>query len=133
MPKEVTCSTCAAPLSLSHESQQTTICTYCGSTLLLPEEMWGSSGTWTTVSGGSIFAQAAKVAEIARLIRAHRKLEAVKLYRETFGVDLKQARDAIERLEAGQPVSLISAGVEALRGEQVQEVMRKTVRPILLI
>jgi ribosomal protein L7/L12 len=38
--------------------------------------------------------------EIEAAIRAGRKIEAIKLYREAFGTDLKGAKDAVEALEA---------------------------------
>ena len=143
MPKVLTCSTCAAPLSLPESAQQTTVCSYCGSTLLLPEEMWGtnSGAGWTTLSGDSVLAQAGRIAEIARLIRSNRKIDAIKLYRETFGVGLKEAKDAVERLESGKPVSLISVGgsdplhatARAIQSQNAQDVIKKTMRPILII
>jgi sugar lactone lactonase YvrE len=142
MPKVFACSTCAAPLSKPETAQQTIVCSYCGSTLLLPEEMWGTRpGGWTIGSGDSVLAKAGKIAEIAQLIRAHRKMDAIKLYRETFGVGLNEARDAVERLESGQPVSLFSAGASdplhatarAIQTQNVQEVIQKTVRPVVMI
>lgn len=38
--------------------------------------------------------------EIEDAIRAGRKIEAIKRYREAFGTDLKGAKDAVEALEA---------------------------------
>lgn len=38
-------------------------------------------------------------AEIEAAIRAGRKIEAIKLYRETYGTDLKSAKDAVEALQ----------------------------------
>lgn len=37
--------------------------------------------------------------EIFSLLRAGKKIEAIKLYREVYGVDLKGAKDAIEAQE----------------------------------
>lgn len=37
---------------------------------------------------------------IEQMIRAGRKIEAVKLHRETFGSDLREAKDAVERIAA---------------------------------
>ncbi|MBI5653561.1 MAG: ribosomal protein L7/L12, partial [Chloroflexi bacterium] len=41
---------------------------------------------------------------MARLIRAGKKIEAIKIYRAIFGVGLKDAKDAVEALQAGKPV-----------------------------
>ena len=38
--------------------------------------------------------------EVAGLVRAGRKIEAIKLYRETTGAGLKEAKDAVDRLAA---------------------------------
>ena len=47
---------------------------------------------------------AGPAAEIVALLEAGRKLEAVKLYRERTGVDLKQARDAVEAIAADRRI-----------------------------
>lgn len=38
--------------------------------------------------------------EIMMLLRSGRKIEAIKVYREKTGVGLKEAKDAVERLES---------------------------------
>lgn len=40
------------------------------------------------------------------LLRAGRKIEAIKAYRELTGVGLKEAKDAVEALERGEPVAV---------------------------
>ncbi len=41
--------------------------------------------------------------EVMRLIKKRRKIEAIKVYREHTGCGLKEAKDAIDALERGQP------------------------------
>lgn len=41
-----------------------------------------------------------------QLLRAGRKIEAIKRYRELTGVGLREAKEAVEALEAGRSVSL---------------------------
>jgi outer membrane protein assembly factor BamB len=43
------------------------------------------------------------IAEITSLLKRRRKIEAIKLYRETFAVGLKEAKEVIENLEAQLP------------------------------
>jgi ribosomal protein L7/L12/sugar lactone lactonase YvrE len=43
--------------------------------------------------------RAEQIARIGRLLRGGNKIEAIRVYRETFGVGLKEAKDAVERLE----------------------------------
>jgi hypothetical protein len=40
--------------------------------------------------------------EIQRLLREGKKIEAIKVHRETYGSDLKEAKTAIEQIERGQ-------------------------------
>lgn len=40
--------------------------------------------------------------EVLQLIRAGKKIEAIKVYREAMGVGLKEAKEAVERIEAGR-------------------------------
>jgi sugar lactone lactonase YvrE len=67
-------------------------------------------------SAGGAFApvinQALKIAEVAQLARNGNKIAAIKLYRETFGCGLKEAKDAVERIERGEPVSFTEMTVE---------------------
>jgi ribosomal protein L7/L12 len=37
--------------------------------------------------------------EIRELLRAGRKIEAIKMYREKYGVDLKTAKDSVEAMD----------------------------------
>ncbi len=46
--------------------------------------------------------QADPTAEMQQLLRDGRKIEAIKVYRSVYGVGLKEAKDAVERLEPGQ-------------------------------
>ncbi|MFB9684310.1 MULTISPECIES: hypothetical protein [Amycolatopsis] len=39
-----------------------------------------------------------ELAEVAELLRQGKKIQAIKAYRERTGADLKEARDAVERL-----------------------------------
>ncbi len=46
------------------------------------------------------------VYHVKQLLEAGNKIEAIKLYRQATGLGLKEAKDAVEAIEAGQPVSL---------------------------
>jgi ribosomal protein L7/L12 len=49
-------------------------------------------------------------ARIKSLLGKGRKVEAVKIYREEFGVGLKEAKDAVDRMEASMPRDPASSG-----------------------
>jgi DNA-binding beta-propeller fold protein YncE len=54
---------------------------------------------------GSILDQSLKLAEIARLVSAGQKIAAIKMYREVYGVGLKEAKEAVEKIERGEPIT----------------------------
>lgn len=103
MPARLQCPACSGPLDLPHTHSTTVRCPYCGTGVLLTERL------------GRVEASAAHeghpetIAEVVRLLRAGRKIEAVKLYRERFGGGLKEAKDAVERIAAGQPPGTLPA------------------------
>src|SRR5262245_55920557 len=59
-------------------------------------------------AAGQWVGQAQKIQEMMRLIQADRKIEAIKIYREIFGVGLKEAKDAVEALAAGRSAQFTS-------------------------
>ena len=69
-----------------------------------------SHGSFATSSTGfdlnSVVGQAARIKEVVELVRAGNKLEAIKLYREIAGKDLKESKDAVEAIAAGRPFEL---------------------------
>jgi DNA-directed RNA polymerase subunit RPC12/RpoP len=112
------CPTCAAPLDIKLGAGVTMRCPYCENTVILPEELRGGAGNpaGREIGQGAAFGpmidQALKMAEMAQLIRAGNKIAAIKLYRETFGVGLKEAKDAVERIGRGEPITLTRATME---------------------
>lgn len=103
MPAALRCPTCSAPLDLPPEHATSLRCPYCGAGVLLTER----SGHVEAAAAHERHADA--IAEVLRQLRAGSKIGAVKVYRERFGVGLKEARDAVERLEAGQPAGSFPA------------------------
>jgi hypothetical protein len=104
MTKTFNCASCSAPL----EFEGTTIqkCRYCGSTVIAPRELFYSSDDSPFLDLDSLSGRARKIAEINQLIHEGKKLEAIKVFRETFGVGLAEAKDAVERMERGESVDI---------------------------
>src|SRR5262245_26326371 len=48
--------------------------------------------------------------QLRALLAQRQKIQAIKLVREQTGVGLKEAKDAVERLELGRPLWLASSG-----------------------
>ena len=121
MPTTFKCPMCAAPLDAGDARGATVRCPYCENTVILPEELRGGVGGAASnnvgQSAGATFApmidQALKMAEVAQLLRAGNKIAAIKLYREIFGVGLKDAKDAVEKIERGEPVTFTQTTAES--------------------
>lgn len=107
MTASLRCPTCAAPLDPPGPHARAMKCPYCGANAVLTERL----GTVEAVASRD--AQTDAVAEVLRLLRAGRKVEAVKVYRERVGGGLKEARDAVERIAAGQPAGAIPSSARA--------------------
>jgi DNA-binding beta-propeller fold protein YncE len=97
MPSPLKCPSCAAPLAHSAHAVE---CPYCGNTVLMPGRASVAGG-----SLGSILDQSLKLAEIASLVAAGNKIAAIKMYREVYGVGLKEAKEAVEKIERGEPIT----------------------------
>ncbi|NIP22840.1 MAG: hypothetical protein GWO38_03215, partial [Phycisphaerae bacterium] len=109
MPKTLKCPSCAAPLQYDGRSP-TVKCDYCNNITLLPEEYRRSGPAGQNVSNeadhplGELSQSLPldKLIEINDKLHSGRKIEAIKIFRETFGVGLKEAKEAVERLERGE-------------------------------
>jgi ribosomal protein L7/L12 len=124
MPTSFKCPMCAAPLDFPGGDAVTMRCPYCENSVILPEELRGvggaASGPTQSASGGfvPVINQALKIAEVAQLARNGNKIAAIKLYRETFGGGLKEAKEMVERIERGEAVSLTEARIAAANAPQ---------------
>src|SRR4051812_7450784 len=102
MPTVLSCPKCAAPLDLPSGANFNLKCPYCGSSILMSGELGGVVSAGDPL--GASVGQAMTMAEVQKLVASKQKLEAIKLLRETFDVGLKEAEDAVDRIEAGKPV-----------------------------
>ena len=113
MTKTFNCASCSAPL----EFEGTTIqkCRYCGSTVIAPRELFYSSDDSPFLDLDALSGRARKIAEINQLIHEGQKLEAIKVFRETFGVGLAEAKDAVEKMESGESVDISGMRIKTSR------------------
>lgn len=100
MLQVIKCPSCAAPLECDGDAFEK--CDFCGSQVAVNQNNVFSQNS---VGFDGLLKNAHKLKEILHLARSGRKIEAIKMYRETFGVGLKEAKDAVDRLESGQNVS----------------------------
>jgi hypothetical protein len=113
MTKSFNCASCSAPLEF--EGKPTQKCRYCGTTVIVPTELYYTSGGSPLGNFSALKGKALKIAEIGRLIHDGKKIEAIKLFRETFGVGLAEAKDAVERMERGESVDISGMQVRTSR------------------
>ncbi len=67
-----------------------------------------------------------RLAEIHKELQAGRKIQAIAMFRETFGTSLSDAKEAVEALERGGTVDLsrsaLKQNYEATQGQTQQEI-----------
>lgn len=100
MLQVIKCPSCAAPLECDGDAFEK--CDFCGSQIAVNQNNVFSENSF---GFDGLLKNAHKLKEILHLARNGNKIHAIKMYRETFGVGLKEAKDAVERLESGQSVS----------------------------
>ncbi|MCB1025713.1 MAG: hypothetical protein KDB79_15050, partial [Acidobacteria bacterium] len=99
MTETFTCPACSAPLDYQGTTFQK--CVFCGSNVIVPAEVFSRSqkSTFEDFDFSSLTGRALKIAEIQQEIERGNKINAIKIFRETFGVGLKEAKLAVEALE----------------------------------
>lgn len=120
MPQILKCPSCAAPLQYDGRSPSVR-CDYCNNVTLMPKEFRqeGASDQNSGFGSGSSYGSidqslsAGKLVEIKNLMARGQKIQAIKLFRETFNVGLKEAKEAVERLEQGDAVNLTEMTFES--------------------
>jgi hypothetical protein len=120
MTKSFNCASCSAPL----EFEGTTIqkCRYCGSTVIAPPELFYSAGGSADFS--SLTGKALKIGEINQLIHDGQKIRAIKVFRETFGVGLTEAKNAVDRMERGESVDISGMQIQTSRRATPEDIER---------
>jgi LSD1 subclass zinc finger protein len=118
-PSSLTCPSCGAPLEYDGKSSVIR-CKFCKNVALIPGLPSSQEAT-----------PRASLDEVRRLAQSGNVLEAIKRYRELYGVGLKEAKDAVEALAAGKVVEVhqvfsgpLSAEETSRVLEEVQELIR---------
>lgn len=117
MTQSFKCPSCSAPLEFEGKPMQK--CRFCGSNVIVPSgtiqnsNVFGSFGEMNFGDLSSLTGKALKIAEIQKLIQSGNKIGAIKVFRETFGVGLKEAKDAVEAMERGEGIDISGMRVQA--------------------
>lgn len=129
------CPNCGAALNYTGGDEMIMRCPYCGSGVIVPFELRDAARQEEPSISSAGYKlpsfvnppQIAKIQEIARLARDGEKIEAIKLYREVFDVGLKEAKDAVEQIEAGQPVTILQTQLTPVEADQLAAVLRQLI------
>ena len=93
------CPNCQATLDYDANANSLTVrCSYCSSTVIVPDSL-----RQQTRRG---MPQEQNLAQIVQLVQNGRKIEAIKLFRETFNVGLKEAKDVVDAIERHEDIHL---------------------------
>lgn len=105
MSQPFKCPSCGGPLE--YDGGDVTVrCEFCSNLVIVPEAL---RERFEEKRGAVPFLeQIANLKEIGRLIRDGNYIAATKLYRETFGGGLHEAKSAVEKLSGGNPVEVSS-------------------------
>jgi streptogramin lyase/endogenous inhibitor of DNA gyrase (YacG/DUF329 family) len=111
MAETFKCPSCNAPLEF--EGKMTQKCPFCGSSVIVPSDMfYRPMGGGQNVDLNALTGKALKIAEIQQELRRGNKIMAIKIFRETFGTGLKEAKDAVEAMERGESVDISGMQVQ---------------------
>lgn len=114
MSQTFNCPNCGAPLDFQG-SDPIIRCPYCSSSVIVPDNLrakpqFSAQPSNFTLSGigdmGGLINQARRLKEVKDLAEAGNTERAIAIYREVTGADDYAARQAVERLSSGQPITL---------------------------
>src|SRR3972149_4772492 len=116
MPQTFNCPNCGAPLDYPGGSEATVRCPYCNNSVIVPAELRGPERPG--VGSSRISDRVEGMADVRRLLESGNKIEAIKRFREIANVGLKEAKDAVGRLELtrGPPRAASVSPPEAAAG-----------------
>ncbi|HVF30409.1 MAG TPA: hypothetical protein VNA22_05535 [Pyrinomonadaceae bacterium] len=83
--------------------------------MIAPTELFYRSSSTPFGDFSSLTGKALRIAEIDQLIHEGKSIEAIKIFRETFGVGLAEAKNAVERMERGESVDISGMQVRSTR------------------
>jgi DNA-directed RNA polymerase subunit RPC12/RpoP len=106
MPEVLKCPTCAAPLDYPAAGGSTMRCPYCNSTVMLtdPSKQPASISTGDDLAAalGPLLGNAMNIPEVADLLRSGKKIQAIKIIRQSSGLGLAEAKNAVDKIAAAR-------------------------------
>ncbi len=118
MTRTFNCASCSAPLDFTGAVMQK--CEHCGSTVIAPHDMFYAASPAPFDDLSALKGRALKIAEVQRLIHSGKKIEAIKVFRESFGTGLKEAKDAVEAIERGESVDVSGFRMQSANAPEIK-------------
>lgn len=102
------CPSCLKTLYYEPGDAPFTTCSYCQGKIMVPSEAVHQAESLTAKPTDYSLREQKnlRMAEIQKEIQAGRKIQAIAMFRETFGTDLREAKEAVEALQRGGQVDL---------------------------
>lgn len=107
--KALKCPSCGGPLDMPSGGARSIRCPYCGTTLHVGDELRDKP---QAAVFSHLNTQVQSIRKLGELVRSGKKIEAIKVYREAFGVSLQEAKEAVDHLAAGEPVQAGNVRIE---------------------
>lgn len=100
------CPSCNA--SLNYDGSSETIrCEFCNNTIIIPENM-RAGVSQAGYMGQESPEKADVIHQVLELLHHGQKIQAIKIYRDSFDVGLKEAKETIDHLTSGQPTAVFT-------------------------
>jgi outer membrane protein assembly factor BamB/ribosomal protein L7/L12 len=113
MPQSFNCPNCSAPLDVKGTGTSTVRCQYCGTSVIIPEELRGKAAESSVASSLQAVVNDVlqndmdtKLESIKELALAGNRILAIRTLRDTYTVGLKQAADMVDAIHRGEEVDL---------------------------
>lgn len=126
------CPSCLETLEYEGDESAFQTCRYCKGKILVPAEaVHNAESEYGEPSDYSLAGEKdLRLAEIQRELQTGRKIQAIAMFREYFGGDLRSAKDAVEALQRGSRVdvsrSALERGYTASQENQSQAIYPKS-------
>lgn len=112
--KSFDCPNCGSALDYQGGDEDIIQCDYCDSSIIVPKELRNHDelfqGKFQNLDW--LTNNADEMADLGRLVGTGRKIEAIKQYRQIFGVGLKETKDAVDKMMRGESIVVTHSSVE---------------------
>jgi len=105
------CPQCGAPLDVPANPGATIRCPYCSNSVIVPRDLRdGDEPEWTELNLASLTGDPEKIQAMRNVMLEGNKIEAIKIFRQLYDVDLAQAKNMVEDLMDGKIVRMQRPG-----------------------